>query len=193
VIATPQGRRIRVAQGCRTRVGGCPISLLAIILAAAGILVPSSARSDEVVRNWFNDPFFAVRSAIVDCPRPLGPYVTEIQRLQETHYRSERGLRCYLEKKCSKPSSYMYDADIAAAVQSRFAASRALRGASLWVTVQRRFVWVEGCVASKGGQREIEALLKGVPDMERLIVFVWGGRGGQAPYRILRPGQRREE
>ncbi|HEX5129364.1 MAG TPA: BON domain-containing protein [Usitatibacter sp.] len=117
----------------------------------------------------------------------------EARRLQETHYRSERGLRCYLEKKCSKPSSYMYDAEIAAAVRARFAASTALRDASLWVTAQRRFVWVEGCVGSRDGQRRIEKLLEDVPDPERLIVFVWNGRAGAAPYRTLKPGQRRED
>ena len=163
------------------------------ILGVAWTLAPMPVHCDEVVRNWFNDPFFRVRSAIADCPMPLGPYVTEAQRLHEAHYRSERGLRCYLEKKCTKPSSYMYDADIAAAVRSRFEASPLLRDASLWVTVQRRFVWVEGCVASSQGRREIEALLKGVPDVERLVVFAWNRRGGQAPYRTLQPGQRREE
>lgn len=161
------------------------------LLVAVSLLAPPGAHADEVVRNWFNDPFFQVRSAIARCPMPLGPYVDEGQRLQETHYRSERGLRCYLEKKCTKPSSYMYDADIAAAVRSRFEASRVLDDASLWVTVQRRWVWIEGCVASKRGRREIEALLKDVPDIERLIVFVWNGREGPAPYRMLAPGQRR--
>jgi hypothetical protein len=161
---------------------------LAALLAAA-----APALGEEVVRNWFKDPFFQVRNGIPNCPTPLGPYVTEAQRLHETHYRSERGLRCYLEKKCSKPSSYMYDADIAAAVRARFEASTALRDATLWVTAQRRFVWVEGCVASKNGQKRIEALLEDVPDVERLIVFVWSGRSGTPPYRTLKPGQRRED
>lgn len=163
------------------------LALVALLAAAAPVL------GEEVVRNWFEDPFFQVRNGMPNCPMPLGPYVTESQRLHETHYRSERGLRCYLEKKCAKPSSYMYDADIAAAVRARFEASPALRDATLWITAQRRFVWVEGCVASKDGRKRIEALLKDVPDMERLIVFVWNGRDGPAPYRTLSPGQRRED
>jgi hypothetical protein len=160
---------------------------------ASVLLAATPALGEEVVRNWFNDPFFQVRNTIPDCPMPLGPYVTESQRLQETHYRSERGLRCYLEKKCSKSSSYMYDADIAAAVRVRFESSTILRDASLWVTAQRRFVWIEGCVAGKDDQRRIETLLKDVPDVDRLIVFVWNGRGGIAPYRVLQPGQRRSD
>jgi len=162
-------------------------SVIVIALAAPG------ASADEIVRNWFDDPFFQVRSAIAACPMPLGPYVNEEQRMHETHYRLERGLRCYLEKKCSKPSSYMYDADIAAAVRARFDTSPRLRDASLWVTVQRRFVWVEGCVRSPRGQREIEAVLRGVPDVEKVIVFVSADPRAPAPYRTLGPGQRRGE
>ena len=163
----------------------CAASLTLLALAAPG------ASADEVVRNWFDDPFFQVRSAIADCPMPLGPYVNEEQRMHETHYRLERGLRCYLEKKCSKPSSYMYDADIASAVRARFEASPRLRDASLWVTVQRRFVWVEGCARSAHGPREIEAVLRGVPDVEKVIVFVSADPRAPPPYRTLGPGQRR--
>jgi hypothetical protein len=170
--------------GGGARRGAC---LLAATFAVAG------ARAEEVVRNWFNDPFFQVRSAIADCPMPLGPYGNEEHRMRETHYRLERGLRCYLEKKCSKPSSYMYDADIASAVRARFEASPRLRDASLWVTVQRRFAWVEGCVASSRGQGEIEALLHGIPDLERVIVFVSRDRRSPLPYPTLQPGQRRDD
>ena len=155
-------------------------------------LAMSGAGAEEIVRNWFDDPFFPVRSAIADCPMPLGPYVNEEQRMRETHYRLERGLRCYLEKKCSKPSSYMYDADIASAVRARFEQSPRLRDASLWITVQRRFVWVEGCVRSPRGQREIEAALRGVPDVEKVIVFVSADPRAPPPYRTLGAGQRRE-
>ena len=170
-------------------------TLLARARSAAFVVLLGAwpASAGEVVRNWFKDPFFQVRSAVTNCPMPLGPYGTEAQRLQETHYRSERGLRCYLEKKCSKPSSYMYDADIAAAVRARFEASPALRDATLWVTAQRRFVWVEGCAARKDAQRKVELLLKDVPDIERVIVFVWDGRTEAPPYRTLAPGQRRED
>ena len=151
-----------------------------------------NAHGDEILRNWFNDPFFQVRSAIPDCAMPLGPYENEEQRMRETHYRLERGLRCYLEKKCSKPSSYMYDADIASAVRARFDASRRLRDSSLWVTVQRRFVWVEGCVRSPRGQRDIETLLQGTPDVEQVIVFVSADPRAPPPYRTLGAGQRRD-
>jgi len=149
------------------------------------------ASSQEIVKNWFNDPFFQVRAAIPDCPLPLGPYGTEGDRMRETHYRNERGLRCYLEKKCTRPSSYMYDADIAAAIKARFEKSALLEGASLWVTAQRRFAYVEGCVSSPRAADEIRKLLKGVPDLEQTIVNVTRDRKSPLPYRVAGPGQRR--
>ena len=169
----------------------------ALALRAAVVFVACStfsmaAFADEIVRNWFNDPFFPVRSAIPDCPVPLGPYGTEADRMRETHYRSERGLRCYLEKKCAKPSSYMYDADIAAEVKRRFEASPLLADSSLWVTAQRRFVWIEGCVGTRGAAKEIEKLLAGVPDLERTIVMVVRDRkASPLPYRTVGGNQRR--
>src|SRR6185436_12093857 len=125
---------------------------------------------DEPVRNWFDDPFFAVRQRVADCPEPLGPRTTESEMKKQTHYRSERGTRCWLEGKCRLPSSYLYDPAIADGVRSAFASSRASRAsraygdASLWVTVQRRIVWVEGCVAPSYRYGDIERLLRRVPD-----------------------------
>jgi hypothetical protein len=171
------------------RTGGA--RLRAAVLFVACLTNPMAASAEEILRNWFNDPFFQVRSAIADCPVPLGPYGTEADRMRETHYRSERGLRCYLEKKCTRPSSYMYDADIAAAVKARFEKSPLLRQSTLWVTAQRRFVWVEGCAASPTAAKQIEKLLAGVPDLERTIVFVSRDRKSPPPYRIAGPNQRR--
>ena len=165
-----------------------------LVVAVVSTLVPCAVLGEgDVVRNWFKDPYFQVRSAIGQCTVPLGPFTTEEQMLKETHYRSERGTRCWLEGKCSKPNSYMYDADIAAAVRSRFDASPKLSDASLWVTVQRRFVWIEGCVRSGRDQRDIDELVRGVPDVDRSIVFVSRGTTATPPYRTLAPGQRRED
>ena len=161
----------------------------------AGALAASATSSiaEEILKNWFDDPYFQVRDGIANCPVPLGPYTNHDQMLHETHYRSERGLRCYLEKKCSKPSSYMYDADIAAAVRSRFESSTKLKHASLWVTVQRRFVWIDGCVRSMSDRREIDKLVHGVPDMELLIVNVMRPGEATVPYRVPGPAQRLQE
>ena len=77
--------------------------------------------------------------------------------------------------------------------EPRFEASPKLKDASLWVTVQRRFVWIDGCVGSARGRNEIETLLRGVPDMEMLIVNVMRAGDAAPPYRTLAPGQRRAD
>jgi hypothetical protein len=158
---------------------------LKAIVAAALALVPCAAAADEALRNWFHDPYFQVRSAIPGCPEPRGPFGTEADMRQETHYRSERGTRCWLEKKCSKPNSYLYDPGIADAVRSRFESARGFRDASLWVTVQRRWVWVEGCVASARERQELEKFMRGIPDVELVVVNVSHGRGAEPPYRTM--------
>ena len=143
----------------------------------------ASAGADEALRNWFNDPFFQVRGGIAECPVPLGPLTTESQMRAESHYRAERGTSCWLEKKCSKPNAYLYDAGIAAAVRERFAASTVLQDASLWITVQRRFVFVEGCVAAASLDGAVEALLRDLPDVERVLVNVTRDPRARPPYR----------
>jgi BON domain-containing protein len=151
------------------------------LLLAALLVLPAAAAAGEL-RNWFNDPFFQVRSAVAGCPLPLGPFASEADMKKETHYRAERGTSCYLAKKCAKPNSYLYDPEIAAAVKARFEASPALKDASLWVTVQRRWVYVEGCVPARYADGTLEKLLGKTPDVEHLIVNV-GRPGASPPYR----------
>jgi hypothetical protein len=123
-------------------------------------------------KNWFNDPFFQVRSAILDCPMPLGPMITEAERNAEAHYRVERGTSCWMEGKCSRPNSYLYDAPIADALRREFANPTQFARTSLWLTVQRRFVFVQGCIAQSEQGDAIEAMIKSIPDVERVIMQV---------------------
>jgi hypothetical protein len=145
----------------------------------------SAPAGPEPLRNWFNDPYFQVRSGMRRCPTPKGPMGTEAEMRSESHSRTERGTSCWLAKKCSKQNSYLYDPDIAAAVRARFEASAALQDASLWVTVQRRIVWVEGCVAPGYAEGSLEHLLQGVADVELLVVNVTKTPRAKAPYRTL--------
>lgn len=156
-----------------------PVSALGLIGAAP------AARGEEVLRNWFGDPYFQVRSGTANCPVPLGPYLTERQMVMESHPRAERGTRCWLEKKCAKPSAYLYDPGIAQAVRSRFESTDKFREASLWVTVQRRFVWIEGCVRSRRTQADLEKLVRDIPDVEQVIVHVSQGVPATPAYRAF--------
>ncbi len=163
------------------------IPMAAMLLSCA---CRAQAAEDRPLGNWFNDPFIQVRSAIADCPVPLGPLLSQAEMRAQAHSRAERGTRCYFDGKCSKPNSYMYDPDIAADLSRRFAKSTAFAGASLWITAQRRFVWVEGCVRggrdTRGAELALEKFVKETPDVEYVLINVTGDARGRVPYRTLR-------
>lgn len=148
--------------------------LLAVMAPACG----------ETLKNWFNDPFIQVRSAVPDCPPPLGPLVSEAEARKESHWRTERGTTCWLAGKCDKPNSYLYDAPIARSVQAHFAAEPGFaRNSSLWLTFQRRFVWIEGCSADRAlDAAALEAFVRAEPDVERVIVNLRRPGDSKPPY-----------
>ena len=158
------------------------IAVLGAVLCMAG----AAAHANEALKNWFSDPFFQVRSAQAGCPEPLGPRMTEADMRKDAHARVERGTRCWLAGQCTKANAYHYDAAIAEAVRERFRAPRVLPNATLWVTVQRRFVFVEGCAGERDAAGRIARLLRDVPDVERVIVDVARDPRGPLPYRALR-------
>ena len=153
-------------------------------------LLPLAASGEETLRNWFNDPFFQVRDGVRRCPGPLGPLITEARMRTEAHHRTESGTSCWLEKRCTKQNSYLYDPEIAAAVRDRFATTKVLPKASLWVTVQGRVVRIEGCVASDYAEGTLEQLMTGVADVQQVIVNITRKPGGQAPYQTLKESHR---
>jgi hypothetical protein len=157
------------------------------VVVLCSLLGTTHVLADEAaaLRNWFDDPFFQVRSAIKDCPVPLGPLTTGDEMRTQTHNRSERGTRCFQEGRCTRPNSFMYDKDIAGGVRAKFADTRAWRNASLWVTVQRRIVWIEGCVAPGYKSGQLDRLVRDVPDVELVVVNVRKRPGDPAPYRRL--------
>jgi hypothetical protein len=151
-----------------------------------------AADDADILKNWFNDPFFQVRDTVKACPVPLGPLMTEKQRNAEAHYRVERGTSCWLAGKCDKPNSYLYDAPIAEAIRQRFSQTTELNETSLWITVQRRFVIVQGCTNGSDQAAQIEALLASVPDVERVILqLISSPREKEKPPYLLAPGQTR--
>jgi len=149
-----------------------------LLVTAAGLA------QGEQLKNWFGDPYFQVRAAVPACPVPRGPFTTEDEMRRSAHARTERGTRCWQEGKCTKPNSYLYDAGIAEEVRKRFDASRELRKSSLWVTVQRRIVWVEGCADDAAAARQIVRLLHGAADVEQVIVNVAPASAARPPYPV---------
>lgn len=153
-----------------------PIIFLSVLLCSA------PAAQDGLLKNWFNDPFFAIADGMPGCPRPRGPLLTETEMKAESHSRAERGTSCWMAGTCKKPNAYLYDAAIASEIRARVPP---YPDDSLWITVQRRWVWVDGCVADASRAAELEALLKSVPDVEHVLVNVMQGTNGKPPYRTL--------
>ena len=158
------------------------------LLSAALWASTALAQQAPERRNWFDDPFFQVSAKVPDCPVPAGPFLTDAERRVQSHGRAERGTTCWLVGKCERANSYAYDKDIAQSVQAAFKARNPVPRSSLWVTVQRRIVYVEGCVADARDPQavpKIEAMLRAVPDVERAIANVYVKGRGRPHYKLL--------
>lgn len=153
-----------------------------VLLALPTLLTSAGPAAAAELRNWFDDPFFQVSAAIAGCPRPAGPFVDEANRRVQMHRRLEKGTTCWLAGRCEQPNAYAYDAAIAAALRERFAAAPVAQRGSLWITVQGRVVYVEGCAPDPlRAAAELEALARAAPQVEQALAIVFDGHG-RPPY-----------
>ncbi|ARN22317.1 BON domain-containing protein [Piscinibacter gummiphilus] len=161
--------------------------VLVVILAAGSTSLPCHGEEPPTEqRNWFGDPFFQVSAQGPGCPLPRGPFRTAQQRDVQSHNRAERGTTCWLAGTCSRPNAFHYDQDIALAFRAQAARFPALfKGTALWVTVQGRIVFVEGCVTRAATVAALEDFTWTVPDVGHVIVRVRVGAKGEVPYPVL--------
>jgi hypothetical protein len=159
-------------------------------LIAAALAVFAVGALGQELRNWFNDPFFRVSGAVQGCPEPAGPRVTEAERRAQSHRRAEKGTTCWLAKEedCERSNAFFYDRDIASAIQAAIQDAPLLSSTSLWVTVQGRVVYVEGCVARQTQAKDIEAFVRGIPHVQQAIAIVTASPNAKPPYKVFGPG-----
>ncbi len=163
-----------------------PVDRLARFALIAAAALSGAAQAGEPLKNWFDDPFFQVSSAIERCPTPLGPLMTEAERRIQAHSRAERGTTCWLARQCDRPNDFAYSADIADGLRTMVAAHAGrFERSSLWFTVQGRVVFIEGCVADRRVGPAIEALVMQVPHVKQAIAALRIGRSGKVPYKTL--------
>ncbi|KVD74525.1 hypothetical protein WS62_05125 [Burkholderia sp. ABCPW 14] len=125
-------------------------------------------------------------NAIAECPVPLGPLMTRAQMEDDAHYRVERGTTCWLAHRCSKPNSYLYDKPIAEELKKEFAGGdAALAGTSIWITIQRRFIYAEGCAPASFDRDALRRRLEALPDVEQVFIRLTDDPHGRAPYKTL--------
>ena len=139
--------------------------------------------------NRGNDPFFSISQALAHCPEPLGPKETESEWRGESHWRVERGNSCWWEGRCRLSNGYLYDKEITEAVKRRLAnvqpATHWKEKTTLWLMLQRRFVYVQGCVAPGFDKKAFLAELAKTADVERVIDEMMDDPAGKPPYRTL--------
>lgn len=150
---------------------------------AVTLLAPAWAWQGEL-RNWFGDPFFQVRAADPACPLPMGPFTDRRGRDEQAHRRAEKGTTCWLAGQCDRPKAYLYDADIAEGVKKAFAQTDRFRSSTLWVTVQGRVVYIEGCAGEGGVAAGTEALVRQVRYVDQAIAIVRKPGDKVPPYRL---------
>ena len=147
-------------------------------------LAPVAAGAEEL-QNWFDDPFFQITSGVPDCPLPAGPFTSESDRRVQAHRRAEKGTTCWLARECERPTAYAYDADIAAAAQAALRQRNPFAAdTSLWVTVQGRVVYIEGCARDAAAIPALEAFARAWPDVQQAIAIVRTDPATRAPYRL---------
>ncbi|MCE9660149.1 MAG: BON domain-containing protein [Burkholderiales bacterium] len=142
----------------------------ATILAAAPIAAALACAQTEAPKllNPFADPFVQATAGRA-CPTPLGPAYTEAELRVQAHSRIERGTTCWLAGQCAEPNAYRYDAMNAVDAAAALRRDPTLAGTAIWVTAQRRFIYLEGCVGDAAQAARAETLVQGVQDVERVI------------------------
>lgn len=152
-------------------------------VAAAAVLVLCTACAQAPERrNWFGDPFFQATSGMPDCPVPLGPMLTAEEQRHQAHYRAERGTSCWLAGRCAESNAYRGDQALGARVQAALRDLAGIADTSVWVTVQRRWVFLEGCVATPGQAALLERSLRALDGVETVVPALDVGIGRPPRY-----------
>ena len=142
-------------------------------------------------RNWFDTPFGPAVVGLAACPRPEGPLITEEEMRQLAHARIERGTSCWLAKKCEDSNAYRRDPEIQRRVIEAVASTPAYARSSVWVTTERGWVTLQGCLESTALRASLIDRVRRVAGVEtvfdQLIVGTGVDRAGRSIPRGGRP------
>jgi hypothetical protein len=154
---------------------------LALLLSIASL--PGLASAQER-RNYFDDPFLAVTSAVPGCPVPAPPGMTEEELAREAHVRSQHGGSCYRSGRCRLANSYLYDKELVPRVALYLQQDGRFNDTSLWILGERRLVTVMGCVRSREQAQALEHAIELVDDVMGVINQTAVGTGALPRYRV---------
>jgi osmotically-inducible protein OsmY len=149
-----------------------PVAVVCLLICSATAIAQSTppVQTDaQTKKNYFDDPFFQLSRTLPICPVPEGPMYTADEQRAEAHSRIERGASCYLAGKCAQSNAYAYDKALAQQLQTALAKAASAQASSVWVTVQRRMVYLQGCVTSAEQARALEAAARAVPEVDAVL------------------------
>jgi hypothetical protein len=147
------------------------------------VLCTACAQAPER-RNWFGDPFFQATSGLPRCPAPLGPLLTYEEQRHEAHYRAERGTSCWLAGRCADSNAYRGDQALGERVRVALRDLDGIADTSVWVTVQRKWVFLEGCVARPQQAALLERAAREVEGVETVVPALDVGIGHPPRYPV---------
>jgi hypothetical protein len=135
-------------------------------------------------KNYFDDPFVQVTSAMPSCPVPQGPGITQAELAGLAHVRAQHGTSCYLSGRCRLPNSYLYDKEIIPRVAQYVKLDGRFSDTSIWVLGERRLVTLMGCVQSRQQAQALEQSVMLVDDVMGVINQLMVGTQGKPPYKV---------
>ena len=150
-----------------------------------GCLVPALHAADERT-NAFDDPFLSVTRALAHCPVPEGPLYTAAQARAQSHGRADRGTTCHYWGRCRLPNAYLYDKEIIPRVATFIQRDDRFRDTSVWILGQRRWVYLQGCVATQEQSDQLEKEVRLIDDVEAVINELIVGTTGTPRYDVDR-------
>jgi hypothetical protein len=134
-------------------------AVLLSLLAAAAI-----AQAQER-RNYFDDPFAQATSALPGCPVPRPPGMTEDELRRAAHVRAQAGVSCHTSGRCRLPNSYLYDKELNPRLVQYIQRDGRFDDTSVWVAVERRYVYLKGCVRTQAQSQQLEQAAMLVDDV----------------------------
>jgi len=155
-----------------------------VLLVALAMVATAPCGAQDGLQNWFNDPFFQISAAIPDCPLPAGPFTDENDKRIQAHRRAEKGTTCWLAKECDRPNAYVYDHDIAEGLKAALRERGLFADTTVWVTVQGRVVYLEGCAVSESVVPALEAFARSVQHVQQAIAIIRTDPAARPPYRV---------
>jgi hypothetical protein len=161
-----------------------PPALVPVLLLVAQTVMAQEQAAAPLKQNWFDDPFFQVSAGQPACAVPEGPFYTAEERRVQIHSRLERGTSCWLAGKCADSNAYRYDKPLAPKVRAALRAVPGVGKASVWVMVQRRWVYLQGCVPDAALARRLERAARALPDVEAVVPDLMTGTRGKPPYPV---------